>query len=120
MSGPAVERRASPVALRLEAIQSKGGMRAREVADLVGTTEQTITRWKHGRVEPRPTHLTRLLTLEWLVSQLADLYEPQEAHLWLRAPHRLLGGDRPWDRIQSDQTDDVLALVDQLKSAAYV
>lgn len=110
----------SPVGIRLRTIRSKSGMRAREVADLVGATPQTVSRWQRGRVEPQSSHLTRLLTLEWLVSQLAEFYEPAEARLWLLAPHALLGGDRPADRIQEGRTEDVLALIEQLKSGAYV
>ncbi len=120
MPGSVAARPESPVATRLRTIQAKSGMRGREVADLVGATPQTVSRWQQGRVEPQPSHLTRLLTLEWLVSQLSEFYEPAEARLWLLSPHALLGGDRPADRIQSGQTEDVLALIEQLKSGAYV
>jgi hypothetical protein len=61
----------------------------------------------------------RLLALEWLLDQLADLYEPDEVLLWLFSPHRMLRGDRPADRIQQDKIDDVLALVAQLRDGAF-
>jgi len=61
-----------------------------------------------------------LLRLEWLVTELADLYPPDEARLWLFSPHKLLQGERPADRIQQGKIEDVLTIVDQLKSGAYV
>ena len=58
--------------------------------------------------------------LEWLVLQLADYDSADEAKLWLFSPHRLLGGARPADLIVEQRTDEVLKLIDQLDSAAYI
>jgi uncharacterized protein (DUF2384 family) len=55
-----------------------------------------------------------------LVSELGDLYAPEEARLWLFSPHKLLGGDRPADRIQQGRIEDVLTVIAQLKDGAYV
>lgn len=110
---------ATAVASRLETIRKRGGIRSREVAQLLGTTPETVSRWQRGRVEPGPNRLQRLLTLEWLVEQLSEFYAPDEARLWLFAPHKLLGGERPADRIQDGRVDDVLALIAQLRDGAY-
>jgi transcriptional regulator with XRE-family HTH domain len=111
---------ASAVAVRLDSIRDRGGIKSREVAQLLDTTPQTVSRWRTGKVEPQPDRLQRLLTLEWLLGELAEFYEPQEARLWLFAPHRLLGGERPADRIQQGKLDDVLALIAQLRDGAFV
>ncbi|HEV3322043.1 MAG TPA: helix-turn-helix transcriptional regulator [Solirubrobacteraceae bacterium] len=111
---------ASAVASRLDSIHNRGGIKFREVAQMLDTTPQTVSRWRTGRVEPQPDRLQRLLTLEWLVGELAELYQPQEARLWLFAPHRLLAGERPTDRIQQGKPDDVLALIVQLRDGAFV
>ena len=110
---------APAVASRLDTIRKRGGIRSRDVAQLLDTTPETISRWQRGKVEPGRDRLERLLTLEWLVEQLSDLYPPDEARLWLFSHHRLLSGDRPADRIQHGQVDDVLALIAQLKDGAY-
>lgn len=107
------------VAGRLDAIRRTAGIKSRDVAQLLDTTPETISRWQKGRVEPSSERLHRLLTLEWLVDQLSDFYRPDEARLWLFSPHRLLNGDRPADRIQAGQVDDVLALIAQLRDGAY-
>jgi transcriptional regulator with XRE-family HTH domain len=111
---------AGAVATRLDTIRTRGGIKSREVAQLLDTTPQTVSRWHTGKVEPQPDRLQRLLTLEWLISELSEFYEPDEAHLWLFAPHRLLGGERPADRIQEGKVDDVLALISQLRDGAFV
>jgi transcriptional regulator with XRE-family HTH domain len=107
------------VAARLDTIRERGGIRQREVAQLLDTTPETVSRWQTGRVEPASDRLQRILTLEWLISQLGDFYEPAEARLWLFSPHRLLGGERPADRIQQGKLDDVLAVIAQLRDGAY-
>lgn len=110
----------SAVAARLESIKSKGGVRSREIAQLLETTPQTISRWQTGRAEPQPDGLRRLLALEWLVEQLADLYSPDEARLWLFSRHAHLDGRRPGDLIAEGRTEDVLTLIDQLRDGAYL
>lgn len=111
-----------PAALitRIDRIRDRGGIRGREIAQLLQTTPETVSRWSTGRTEPQPDRLQKLLILEWLIEELAEFYTPEEARLWLFSPHRLLGGDRPADRIQRGQTDDVRALIAQLRDGAYV
>lgn len=111
---------APALAKRLDAIKSRAGIKGRDVAQLLNTTPETVSRWQTGRAEPQRERLEQLLTLEWLADQLAEFYAPEEARLWLFAPHRLLAGDRPADRIQAGQVQDVLALIEQLKTGAFV
>ena len=110
---------ATAVANRLNKIKQLGGISGREVAQLLDSTPETVSRWQTGKIEPQRQSLNRLLTLEWLVEELSEFYEPDEARLWLFAPHRLLGGTRPADRIQEGRLDDVLALISQLRDSAY-
>ena len=108
------------VAIKLQSIKDKAGIGGRQVAQLVGTTPQTVSRWQHGRVDPRQANLQRLLTLEWLASELAEFYEPGDARVWLFSRNRLLHGATPAHLIQEDRIDDVLAVIEQLKTGAYV
>ena len=110
----------SAVAIRLDSIKSHAGVRSREIAELLDTTPQTVSRWQQGHVEPQPTKLQQLLSLEWLATQLAEFYEPGDARLWLYSPHRLLSGRRPADLIAEGDTDSVLALIAQLRDGAYL
>lgn len=110
----------SALAERLDNIRERGGIASREVAQLLDTTPQTVSRWRTGKSSPQPEGLRKLLTLEWLIGELAEFYPPEEARLWLFAPHRLLGGDAPANRIQSGELEDVLALLEQLRDGAFV
>lgn len=111
---------ASAVAARLDSIKAHAGVQSREIAQLLDTTPQTISRWQKGHVDPHSSKLRQLLTLEWLAEELSEFYEPGEARLWLFSRHRLLRGDTPADRIQAGRADDVLALIDQLRDGAFV
>jgi len=53
------------VARRIVHISDAAGVKAREVAQLLDTTPETVSRWKSGRVEPQREKLDRLLELEW-------------------------------------------------------
>lgn len=108
------------IAERLNSIQTNSGISGRDVAALIETTPQTVSRWRTGHSAPQRRHLERLLTLEWLVSQLAAYYTAEEAKLWLFSPHSLLDGRTPADLIAEQRTDEVLRLIDQLDSASFV
>lgn len=110
----------SAVARRLESIRAHAGITGREVAQLLNTTPQTISRWHQGRASPQPRNLDHLLRLDWLADQLATVYEPDEARLWMFSPHVELDGDRPADRIAQGHMAEVLAVVDRLQSGGYV
>lgn len=109
------------VAKKLISISDRADLKAREIAQLLDTTPETVSRWKSGRVEPQPDKLERLLELEWLVGQLADLYpQPDDARLWLFSRNRLLHGIAPADLIQKGQLNDVLRVIAQVRDGAYV
>lgn len=107
------------IANRLDHIKDLGGITSREVAQLLDTTPQTVSRWQTGQSSPRPGALDQLLRLEWVLDQLAQFYSPEEARLWIFSPHQELDGRRPADAIRDGRTDLVLAIIDRLQSAAY-
>lgn len=110
---------ATAVAQKLDSIRKSGGIKGREIAQLLETTPQTVSRWRNGRSTPRPNSLNRLLRLEWLAGQLAVVYPPDDARVWLFSPHSDLDGERPVDLIANDRMDEVLVIIDHLQSAAY-
>ena len=111
---------ASALAERLEKIKELGGLTGRDVAQLLDTTPETVSRWSTGRIDPQRERLQRLLELEFFLTELSEFYSPDEAKLWLFSPHKLLGGETAAARIQAGKTQDVLALLDQLRSGAYL
>ena len=108
------------IARRLESLQQKGAMRSIDVANLLGARPETVSRWNQGRAFPRPDAQRRLLDLEFIIDQLSDVYEPNEARLWLFARQKLLGGAVPAELIQQGRTDEVLAALNQLRDGVFL
>ena len=69
------------IARKLDSIQRKSAMRSVDVANVVGARPETVSRWNQGKAFPRPEAQKLLLELEYIVDQLSDFYEPQDARL---------------------------------------
>lgn len=108
------------VARRLESICSKGAMRHIEIANLLGTRPETVSRWNQGRSYPHARTEKTLLELEFIVDQLSDFYEPNEARHWMFAPQKHLRGLSPAELIEGGRIDEVRRLVNQIRDAVYV
>lgn len=105
---------------KLDSIRAKGAMRNVEVANLLGTRPETVSRWNQGRAYPHAGTEKTLLELEFIVDQLSDFYEPNEARQWIFAPQRLLNGKSPAELIRDGKIDEVRRLVDQLRDAVHI
>lgn len=110
----------SAVAKRLDALRRKGAMKNIEVANLLGTRPETVSRWNQGRAYPHANTEKTLLELEYIIDQLADFYEPNEARQWVFAPQKLLAGASPAELIQNGRIDEVMRLVGQLRDAVHL
>ncbi len=106
------------LAKRLDAIKAHAGIKLRDIARLLETTPETVSRWRAGKVNPRPDRLERLLALESVMDQLSEFRAPAEARLWLFSAHGLLGDQRPVDVLREQRFDDVTALIDQMRDGA--
>jgi uncharacterized protein (DUF2384 family) len=58
--------------------------------------------------------------MEYLTERLAEFFEPEDARLWLFAPHFQLDGERPVDLIAEGRQKDVLAIITRLRDSAFV
>jgi Protein of unknown function (DUF2384). len=110
---------AGAVAKKLDALRLKGAMKHVEVANLLGTRPETVSRWNQGRAYPHANTEKTLLELEYIIDQLSDFYEPNEARQWLFAPQRLLDGESPAELIRTGRIDDVMRLVRQLRDTVH-
>lgn len=104
----------------IDEIKERMNVKARDIAELLGTTPQTISRWHAGQVSPSTEHLRTLLTLNYIAKEMTEFLPPEEARIWLYRPHTQLGGRSPADVIEAGRTDDVLELIDQIASGAFV
>ncbi|MDE0155934.1 MAG: hypothetical protein OXI88_06835 [Gammaproteobacteria bacterium] len=71
------------IARKIEPIDQKGGMRSIDIANVLDSRPETVSRWNQGRAFPRPDAEKLLLNFEYIVDQLSDVYEPIEARVWL-------------------------------------
>ncbi len=76
-----------------------------------------MSRWNHGRAYPQPRKEKTLLELEYIVDQLSDFNEPNEARQWIFAPQKHLEGRSPADLIRHGRIDDIMHLVNQMRDA---
>lgn len=111
---------ANVIARKLELIQQKGAMRSVDIANLLGARPETVSRWNQGKAFPRSDTQRILLDLEYIVEQLSDFYEPQEARLWLFSRQKLLNGAIPAELIQQGKASEVIEIVDRLRDSVHV
>ena len=110
MTGVAAERNA--VAEKLGLLRARAAIRSVDVANMLGTTPETISRWNHGRAYPRPAKENQLVDLEYIVVHLSEFYsDPRTARAWLYSRHRYFGGQRPVDLIQEGRIQEVLEAI---------
>lgn len=114
------EQMSGAVARRLEAIHEKGALSYAEVAELLHTTPETVSRWRQGHRDPRPKAEKQLLDLDFFVDQLSELYDPKEARLFLYSPQKLLDGQTPAHLIQQGRMSEVHRLVNQIRESVYL
>jgi len=95
-------------------------MRHIEVANLLGTRPETVSRWNQGRAYPHASTEKTLLELEYIIDQLSDFYEPNEARQWIFSPQKHLAGASPAELIRNGRIDEVLRLVNQLRDSVYI
>jgi hypothetical protein len=108
------------IARKIESIEEKGGMRSVDVANILGTRPETVSRWNQGKAFPRGDTERTLLDLEYIVDQLSDFYEPLEARVWLYSRQRLLGGECPVTLIQQGNTSAVIQVLDELRDSIFL
>jgi hypothetical protein len=109
----------SAVGRRLDSLRTKGAMKNIEVANLLGTRPETVSRWNQGRAYPHAATEKTLLELEYIVDELSDFYEPNEARQWIFAPQKLLAGASPAELIRAGRIDEIMRLVGQLRDAVH-
>ena len=108
------------IARKLDVIQSKGALKSVDIANVLGTRPETVSRWNQGRAFPQRDKEKLILELEYVVDRLSDLYEPDDARLWLFSRQKLLGGKTPAELIQKGHTEEVLQVIGQQSEGVYL
>ncbi len=108
------------VSRMVDDLKSYGGLKGRDIANILGVSPPTVTRWSKGESGPTIDKQTVMAELRWVAARLGDFYEPDEVRLWLQSPHPQLDGERPYDLINDGRTRDVLEVIERLDSGVYL
>jgi uncharacterized protein (DUF2384 family) len=111
---------ANVISRKLENLEHKGSIRAVDVAKMLKIRPETVSRWNVGKAFPRPEAERILLDLDYVVERLADLYEPDEARVWLFSRQKVLDGKIPSELIQRGHADTVIKIIRQIEEGVYV
>ena len=101
-------------------LKSVGGLKGRDIANILGVSPPTVSRWSKGEGGPTIDKQTVMAELRWVAARLADFYAPDEVRLWLQSPHPQLDGARPYDLINEGRTKHVLEVIERLDSGVYL
>ena len=108
------------IAGKLEVLKRRAAIRAVDVANMLGTTPETVSRWNQGRAYPRPNKESRLVDLEYIVERLSEFYsDPKTARAWLYSRHKYFDGLRPADLIQEGRIEEVLEAIQLMADPTY-
>lgn len=108
------------IARKIESIETKGFLKSVDIANLVNSRPETVSRWRQGKAFPQREAEKRLLELEFIVDQLSDFYEPQDARMWLLSRQKLLGNRVPAELVQEGCTDEIIAVINQLREGVFL
>lgn len=104
-----------PTPLDIEDITRTLDISQKLVAQIVGTTARTVSRWKRGetaRNVPRPEaslELRKLARLQWL---LKELIPTEDIGSWMRSPNPGFQGCAPIDMLADGRIDEVIGVLE--------
>lgn len=121
MTAVALKTRQKPAIARLIGdLKTYGGLTGRDLANILGVSPPTVTRWAKGEAGPTIDKQRIIAELRWVAERLSDFYAPDEARLWLQSGHPQLQGARPYDLIVDGRTTEVLEVLERLDTGVYL
>lgn len=104
----------------LDELNSEGGLKGTDIANITEVSKATVSRWKAGEIKPQPRNELILSDLHYVVGRLRDYYASDEIRTWLYARHPQLDGERAIDLIHDDRTVEVLKVIDRLENEVFL
>ncbi len=103
--------------VNVRAIREKTGLSQEQLAQLLGTSWVSISRWERKVAKPSSAAAARLRRLGELLVRIGSALPHEEIPRFLRTAQPLLRGYRPIDLLDSEYSfRDLLAFVDAAKS----
>jgi hypothetical protein len=60
------------------------------------------------------------VALQNALEQLARIYGPEEARLWMYSPQKLLDGNIPAEWIEQGKADEVIKVIRQIEEGVHI
>lgn len=89
------------------------------VAELLGVNRSQPSRWRAGAEGVAPGNVRTMLDLDYVVTRLHQVWDPEVAAVWLDSPNAHLGGATPLDVLRERGTEDVIRAIDAEAEGAY-
>lgn len=106
-----------PRPVDVKALRQRTGLSQEHLAQVLGTSWITVSRWERRIAQPSSEVDARLKRLAELVDRIAKALPHAELPAFLHTPQPLLRGYRPADLLSNDYSfQDLLAFVDAAKS----
>src|SRR5206468_2673983 len=108
-----------PVAVRekVRAVSADVGGQAK-LARILGVSPSRVSRWLRTE-EPDPENRRKVEGVEYVLSRLMALYEPDTALKWLQGLNAYSGNRRPIDLLGQGRIDEVLVAIQAEEGLAY-
>lgn len=106
-----------PVREKLKAVARDLGSQAR-VARVLGVSPSRVSRWLRTE-EPDADNRQKVEGLEFILTRLLQLYDPETASEWLLGMNPFLRNWRPIDRIAQGRITEVLRAIDAEQAGSY-
>lgn len=99
---------------------TRRGLTLLEIGDIVGAGERAVQKWAAGTARPEGSKRDRLLELQYVIEELADVFTTEGIDIWLHSRQRSLQGRRPLDVLKAGEFETVLQLVERLAGGPKV
>ena len=89
------------------------------VAELLRGNRSQPSRWGSGAEGVAPANVRTMLDLDYVITRLHGVWDPEVAAIWLESPNAHLGGATPLDTLRRGETVEVIRAIDAEAEGAY-
>lgn len=98
-------------------VQHLGGTSS--VARILKVAKSQPGRWVKGTETPSARSTKHLVDLDYVLSRLEQLYEPESAKTWIASPNAFLSGARPIDVLLTEGPAEVIEAIDASVAGSF-
>lgn len=89
------------------------------VAELLRVNRSQPSRWRTGTEGVAPANVRTMLDLDYVITRLHGVWDPEVAVIWLDSPNAHLGGATPLETLRTRGTVEVIQAIDAEAEGAY-